>query len=177
MREWQGHSRVPGLSAGLGALLALAITFTLAVPALYAAKPGVFPSVAAGAAGAEGAEGAAVPADAIERFRGEREQMRAVEMRELKALIADVAADAELRDEARRQLLGLTTYMEQEATIEGVLRARGFEDALCTVHEGSVNVLVRADALTRAESAVILELALRETKEQSGNIKIIPIAR
>ncbi len=174
MQERQERSRVPGLSAGLGALLALAVAFTLAFPALYAAEPGTSPSVATGAVGAEDA---AVPTDAIERFRSEREQMRAVEVRELKALIADSGADAGLRDEARRQLLNLTTYMEQEVTIEGVLRARGFEDALCTVHEGSVNVLVRADTLTRAESAVILELTLRETKEQSGNIKIIPIAR
>ena len=174
MQERQERSRVPGLSAGLGALLALTVAFTLAFPALYATKPGTSPSVATGAVGAEDA---AVPTDAIERFRSEREQMRAVEVRELKALIADSGADAGLRDEARRQLLNLTTYMEQEVTIEGVLRARGFEDALCTVHEGSVNVLVRADTLTRAESAVILELTLRETKEQSGNIKIIPIAR
>ena len=52
---------------------------------------------------------------------------------------------------------------EQETTIEGVLRARGYADCVATIHEDTANVLVRAEALTRQETAVILELVLRET--------------
>ena len=51
----------------------------------------------------------------------------------------------------------------------------GFEDALVTLSGRSANVLVRRDSLTRAETAVILELVMRETGITSGNVKIIPI--
>ena len=50
---------------------------------------------------------------------------------------------------AQRQLLELTDWMEKEVTIEGVLRSRGFEDALATVHTDSVNVLVRCESITQ----------------------------
>ena len=52
---------------------------------------------------------------------------------------------------------------------------RGYRDAVATVHEDSVNVLVRADSLSEQECAVILELAMRETGKSAENIKIIPI--
>ena len=46
---------------------------------------------------------------------------------------------------------------------------------MATVHEDSVNVLVRAESLSQSETAVILELVLRETGISGGNVKIIPI--
>ena len=58
---------------------------------------------------------------------------------------------------------------------EGVLRVRGFEDAVVTVHADSANVLVRTPSLSRDQSAQILELVSRETGLLGGNIKIIPI--
>jgi hypothetical protein len=116
------------------------------------------------------------PADAITRFRGERERARAVEIQQLNALIADVTAGQKLRDIAREQLTQLTAWMEQETTVEGVLRAQGFADPLVTVHAGSVNVLVRVKALTQSDAAKILSVAVRETGQPSGNIKILPVA-
>ena len=83
--------------------------------------------------------------------------------------------DIVLRGEAGAQLLRLLEYSEQETTIEGVLRVRGFEDAVVTVHADSANVLVRTPSLSRDQSAQILELVSRETGLLGGNIKIIPI--
>ena len=77
--------------------------------------------------------------------------------------------------QAQRTLIDLLAWAEQETTIEGVLRARGYADCVATIHEDTANVLVRAEALTRQETAVILELVLRETDVESGNVKIIPI--
>lgn len=116
-------------------------------------------------------------ADADRPGRAERERMRALEIEQLRSLIDDREADQALRDEARAALIALTACMEQEVTLEGVLAARGFLDAVATVHTGSVNVIVRQDAVTRAQSAIIMELALRETGQQSGNIKIIPVSQ
>ena len=67
--------------------------------------------------------------------------------------------------------------METETTVEGVLRMRGFEDAVVTVSANSVNVVVRADALSQAESAAILELVMRETGQSGANVKIMTVPR
>ncbi len=113
--------------------------------------------------------------DPLEAFRLEREQLRAMQTAQLNDIIHGEDTDADTRALAQRTLLSLMDWTEQETTIEGVLRARGYADCVVTVHEDTANVLVRAEALTRQESAVILELVLRQTDVQSGNVKIIPI--
>ena len=133
--------------------------------------------------GSGGRDGGAVPSasrvyepvDSIARFRGERERVREVEVEQLNALIKDAAAGQQIRDAAREKLVRLTEWMEEEATVEGVLRALGFRDPLVTVHADSVNVLVRGGVLTQPEAAKILSLAARETGESPGNIKVIPV--
>lgn len=114
-------------------------------------------------------------ADPLVAFRQEREQLRAMQTAQLNDVIYGENTDEETRALAQRTLLSLLAWAEQETTLEGVLRARGYADAVVTVHEDSVNVLVRAQSLTRQESAVILELVLRETDASSGEVKIIPI--
>ena len=115
------------------------------------------------------------PVDSIARFREERSRVRDAEITQLNALTSDETAGQDIRDRAREKLLSLTQWMEQEVTVEGVLRARGYQDPLVTVHADSVNVLVRQQALTQSDAARILELTARETGQTGGNIKIIPI--
>ena len=64
---------------------------------------------------------------------------------------------------------------ETEQRLEGILAIRGFDGALVTVSDASVNVILRAEALTRRETAVILDLVLRETGVTAGNVKILTI--
>lgn len=113
--------------------------------------------------------------DPIEQFRTERQQLRQRQISQLNDLIHSENAESEIVAMAQRQLLELTTRQEQECTIENVLRLRSFEDAVATVHADSVNILVRADSLNRQQTAVILELATRETGISGGNVKIIPL--
>ena len=113
--------------------------------------------------------------DPLEDFRLEREQLRSMQTAQLNDIIHDGGTDQQTRALAQRTLIGLMAWQEQETTIEGVLRARGYADCVATIHEDTANILVRAEALTRQETAVILELVLRETDVDSGNVKIIPI--
>lgn len=111
-----------------------------------------------------------------ERFRTVREQLRALAKAQLNDVAHGADSDPELAAMAQRQLLELCAREEQELTLEGVLAMRGWEEPVVTVHADSVNVLLRADVITAAESAAILELVCRETGVQSGNVKIIPVA-
>ncbi len=127
---------------------------------------------------AMGAASVAVTAeqnDPVTQFRTEREQLRSRQTGELNDIIHDSSTDAETASLAKRQLMDLMKRQEAEQRLEGILAIRGFEDALVTVSDASVNVILRADALTRRETAVILDLVLRETGVTAGNVKILTI--
>ena len=114
-------------------------------------------------------------ADPIDAFLLERQQLRQMQIAQLNELIASDDTEREIVLRAQRQLLETLSNQEKETTIEGVLRMRGYSGAVATVHEDSVNVLVRAESLSQSETAVILELVLREAVISGGNVKIIPI--
>ena len=113
--------------------------------------------------------------DAVDAFRTEREQLRAIQKAQLNDLIHDSGTEAEIAAMAQRQLLDLCGREEHEVTLEGLLALRGFENPVVTVQADSVNVLLKAQLVTQQECSVILDLVCRETGVQSGNVKIIPI--
>lgn len=113
--------------------------------------------------------------DPLDQFRLEREQLAARQEAQLNDIIYNDRTDAATVAQAQEQLLSLLSRREQELTLEGVLQGRGFEGALVSVGERSANVLLRRETVTSAESAVILELVMRETGLTGGNVKIIPV--
>ena len=111
----------------------------------------------------------------IAAFSVDRDAIRRSELQALKEIASDASATEEIRSEAQRRRMTLMEWMEKEAAIEEVLCARGYEAAVVTVHADSVNVVVKADTLSRDQAGVILELVTRETGVTGGNVKIIPI--
>jgi stage III sporulation protein AH len=57
--------------------------------------------------------------------------------------------------------------------LEGLLKARGFEDAIVSSRPGSVSVMIKGESITEAEAVQIMELAMRETGDDARNIKIM----
>lgn len=124
---------------------------------------------------AESASAAVEAMDPLDQFRLEREQLRAREEAQLNDIIYSDRSDAATVSRAQERMMSLCARAEQEATLEGLLQGRGFGEALVSVGERSANVLLRAEAVTQQESAVILELVMRETGLTGGNVKIIPV--
>lgn len=118
---------------------------------------------------------APVSEEAAAVFAQDRNAVRQYELEALREISADMSASEEIRSEAARRRMALMEWMEQEASIQEVLSARGYETPVVTVHEDSVNVVVRAQALSREQAGIILELVTRETGVTGGNVKIIPI--
>lgn len=116
-----------------------------------------------------------IGSDPMAAFRLEREQLRARQEAQLNDIIHDVGADEEIRAQARRTLLAMLAHARSENAIEGILQSRGFEETLASVSDSAANVLIRAEALTHDQSAVILDLVMRETGLTGGNVKIIPV--
>ena len=115
------------------------------------------------------------PQQTMTSFLTDRDALRQEEIEQLLALSAAPDTESDIRTAAQRRVIDLRRWMEQEATVEAVLTARGYKPVLVTVHANSVNVLVAADRIEQADAAVMLELVSRETGVLGGNIKIIPI--
>lgn len=113
--------------------------------------------------------------DPVTRFRTEREALRSRQIGQLNDIIHGGTADSDTVNMAQRQLMALMKAQETELRLEGILAMRGLGDALVTVSEASVNVILRNHAPTRQENAVILDLILRETGVTAGNVKILSI--
>jgi stage III sporulation protein AH len=107
-------------------------------------------------------------------FRTDKEETRAKEIEYLDSIINSGEADQEVINEAMSQKVALTTFMEQETNIEGLLKSAGYKDAVVTVSEDSVNVVVAEAALSDEQAVQILEIARDETGQSAQNIKIIP---
>ena len=108
-------------------------------------------------------------------FASDRNALRQQEIADLKEIAAAPESSEAVRAAAQERMMSLRRWMEQEATVEAVLSARGYETPVVTVHSDSVNVIVRAESLSRADAEVILELTTRETGVSGANVKIIPI--
>lgn len=113
--------------------------------------------------------------DPVTRFRTEREALRSRQVGELNDIIHGDSTDGETVNLAQRQLMALMKTQDMEQRLEGILRLRGFDDALVTVSDAAVNVILQKDALSRQQTAMILDLILRETGVTAGNVKILSI--
>ncbi len=121
-------------------------------------------------------EGAPTPrVQTLEGYSVDRHIQREEDLRRLGELAGNDGAPDELRRLAGERELELRRRQAQEADIEAVLRARGYETVLVTVQPSSVNVLVRAGALSEAEAAMMLDVAMRESGVSGENVKIIPV--
>lgn len=106
-------------------------------------------------------------------FKATRESRRDTEIALLDSIISSDKSDAEAIKDAQDQKIAIVKSMESELKIEGLLVASGFSDAIVTVKEGSVNVVIKADEISKEQAAKILEIVKDETGEPAQNIKII----
>jgi stage III sporulation protein AH len=111
--------------------------------------------------------------DYFEDYKANRANVRDTEVAYLDSIISNSNSDAETVKDAQDQKIEIVRSMESELTIEGLLVASGFSDAIVTVQEGSVNVVIKAAEISKEQAAKILEIVKDETGEPAQNIKII----
>lgn len=107
-------------------------------------------------------------------YRLERERTRTQEITYIDSIISNTNTDQETLAEAQLMKLELTDTMEKEMLLEGLLKAKGFEDVFVTLGDESINIVVKDAELNQSEVAQILELVQRETSASAQNVKIIP---
>lgn len=106
-------------------------------------------------------------------YKANRENVRSTEVAYLDSIITSKNSDADTVKDAQNQKIDIVRRMESELTIEGLLMAAGFDDAIVTVQTGSVNVVIKAAQISKEDAAKVLEIVRDETGEPAQNIKVI----
>ena len=84
-------------------------------------------------------------------------------------------ADAAVANEASEGIQVLAAYTPQEAQIENLVTAKGYQDCVAFLGEDGVSVVVATDTgeLTAEDVAKITDIAMSETGLPAGSVKIM----
>ena len=115
-----------------------------------------------------------VSANFYTTYRTEREATRAQEIQFYDSIIASASSSAEARTEAELNKMNLIAQMEKELVTEGIIRGKGFADAIVTSSNSNVNVFVQSAELTSNEVAQITTVVTEQLGVEIDKIVIIP---
>ena len=107
-------------------------------------------------------------------YRTEREATRTQEIQFYDSIIASATSSEDAKAEAETNKLALITQMEKELVTEGIIRGKGFDDAIVTSSSSNVNVFVKSAELTSAEVAQITSVVTEQLGIEIDKIIIIP---
>ena len=109
-------------------------------------------------------------------YRNEREATRTQEIQFYDAIIASATSSDDAKKEAEENKLSLIAQMEKELVTEGIIRGKGFEDAIVTSSAENVNVFVKSATLTSVEVAQITSVVTEQLSVEIDRVIIIPSA-
>lgn len=84
------------------------------------------------------------------------------------------ATDAE-REKAFETVNQIAARVEKANNIETLLKAKGFNDAVVVIGDSDVNVVVKSDGITTAQTLQIQDIVTAQTEIPLGNIKIVTV--
>lgn len=112
-------------------------------------------------------------------YRTERIATRNEEIAYLDTIIANQSADyIDARTAAMEQKMKIINNMDLEMTLESLIKAGGFDEAVVTIGvvSNNVNIIVKTEAeLTKAQVANIYTIVYEETKISPDLVRIIPV--
>ncbi len=114
-------------------------------------------------------------ADYFAQARIDREAGRSKSIETFNSLISNEDADPETRETAQQGVLTLAQNTETETAIENLIRAKGFEDAVCYINNGSANVVVKAESIDSSAAAAISEIVTEQSGIPAEKIKIVEL--
>ena len=87
-------------------------------------------------------------------------------------LIADTSITEEQKNLAFQKIVALAETAEIENATELLLEAKGFEGAVVSMLDESVDVVVDASSITQQQIAQIEDIVMRKTGMDTKNIKV-----
>ena len=91
----------------------------------------------------------------------------------LKLVTESAEATEEARAEAAEKISKIAVDIQNEASIESLVKAKGFEECVAVISDGSVSVIVSAESLQAAQTAQILTIVYETTGITPDKVSII----
>ena len=90
-------------------------------------------------------------------------------------MLVSESADSteEAKAEANTKISQIAVDMQNESNIETLVKAKGFEECVAVISEGSVSVVVKAESLEAIEAAQILTIVYETTGIHPDKVNII----
>ena len=114
--------------------------------------------------------------DFFSQARIDREAGRSRAVETFNAIISNESSDETAKANAQQGVLELAENTETETAIENLLRAKGFDDAVCYINNGMANVVVKTKALDSAGAATIAETVSEQSGIPQEKIKIMEMS-
>ena len=102
-----------------------------------------------------------------------RQQSRDEAIDVLTLVTGSADADEETKAEAQAKISKIALDIQNEANIETLVKAKGFEECVTVIGEDSVSVLVQAETLQAKETAQILSIVYETTGIAPEKVSII----
>lgn len=107
-------------------------------------------------------------------YRTEREATRAQEIQFYDSILTSATASETAKQEAEAGKQQLIDLMEKELVTEGIIRGKGFSDAIVSSSSSNVNVFVQSAELSKAEVAQIASVVTSQLGCELDKVIIIP---
>ena len=122
-----------------------------------------------------GTDNVVTTANYFQTYRTDRESTRDQEMLYYDAIISSENSTESAIQSAEEAKLSLIGQMEKELVVEGLIKAKGFEDCIVTISDSNVNAVVKTKELSSNEVAQIVSVIQSQLSVGIENIKIIPV--
>lgn len=123
----------------------------------------------------EAVQTGASASDYFTTAKADREKVRNDAIEE----VEEILKSAKLTDSDKKSALAtiekITKNTNNEINIENLLKAKGFTQALAVISDDEINVIVKSDGLTTANTLQIQDIVTNQTEISLSKIKIIPI--
>lgn len=107
--------------------------------------------------------------------RVERDKKRDENVETIQTSLNNNNLTKEDKDKLTTNLSTIVNQKEQEAKIEGLIKAKGFSDCIVFLDMDKANVVVKTDGLKEEQAAQIKDILLTESKVKPENIRIVEV--
>lgn len=106
--------------------------------------------------------------------RSDRDATRESEFLYLDAIMNSEESTDSAKASAQEQKMQLVNRMEKELALETLIKGRGFEDAIVTIGDKGISIVVGQSELTEEQANQILSVVVTETTFKPTEVKVIP---
>ena len=106
-------------------------------------------------------------------YRLSRDKLRANLVDRLDEIVNNTNTTEAVRTEAQGEIIKLGNISQKELEIEGLIKSKGFTEALTFIADKDIKIVVDSKELTEQDMVKILDIVKSETSFDMNNIKIM----